>query len=241
MTRPTGNVFFVYQHRKADTGEIFYVGKGHGKRSHSRLRSDYWKRIVASHGLIVEMLAERLSENEAFRIEVETIRLYRAAGIQLANFTDGGEGTVGRITSEASRENYRRSRLGEKNPMFNGTHRPEVVDAIRLAAARNHADPEFKAKHAAALRGIKRSEETKEKIRQARMGTTRSEESRQKMSEAAKRRPSNRKGVKLSEETKMKLRLANLGKKHSEETKRKVAEASRARQANRNAGEDAGE
>ena len=33
-------VFYVYQHRKADNGEVFYIGKGKGKRLLSERRSE---------------------------------------------------------------------------------------------------------------------------------------------------------------------------------------------------------
>ena len=33
-TDPLKPIFYVYQHRKADSGEIFYIGKGMGRRAY---------------------------------------------------------------------------------------------------------------------------------------------------------------------------------------------------------------
>ena len=49
-------LFYIYQNLRADTGEVFYVGKAHGDRITSRGRNVYWKRIVEKHGLIVEFV-----------------------------------------------------------------------------------------------------------------------------------------------------------------------------------------
>lgn len=223
------NNFYIYQHLKEDTKEIFYVGKGNKKRAYSRNRSEYWKRIVNKHGLIVEIIHQELDEKTAFKLEIEIIQMYRAQGIKLVNMTDGGEGTSGRITTDESRINYRQARLGDKNPMFERTHDPEIREKIRKASVINHANPDTKAKLIKSLTGKIRTDDMKEKYRQVRTGTTRSDETKKKLSEAKKGKPSNRKGVKLSEETKTKIRLANLGKKHSQETKDKVAASSKGR------------
>lgn len=45
------NSFYTYLHRRNDTGQVFYVGKGKGQRAHDKYkRSAHWKRIVAKHG-----------------------------------------------------------------------------------------------------------------------------------------------------------------------------------------------
>jgi group I intron endonuclease len=86
----------VYQHRKADTNEIFYVGKGTTKRSkQSSGRSEYWHRTANKHGFIVEIIKDNIDEEFAFFIEKEAIDVYRKRGIKLVNITDGGEGSSG--------------------------------------------------------------------------------------------------------------------------------------------------
>ena len=87
--------FYVYLHLKADTGEVFYVGKGKGRRVYQggRRRSDYWNRVAAKHGVTIQILAEGLTEEEAFAKERNTISELRSNGASLVNITDGGEGS----------------------------------------------------------------------------------------------------------------------------------------------------
>jgi hypothetical protein len=87
--------------------------------------------------------------------------------------------------------------------------------------------------------GLKRTEQTKQRMREANIGKKASEEAKQKMREANIGRKHSeetkqklkqfRSGKKLNEETKQKLREAHIGKKLSEETKQKMSEAKRNR------------
>ena len=88
--------YYTYQHRSADTNEIFYVGKGKGNRLHDKhKRGRYWKHYVAKHGFIAEKLIDNVDEELAFLVEMEAIDIYRRRGIKLVNLTDGGEGCSG--------------------------------------------------------------------------------------------------------------------------------------------------
>lgn len=85
--------FYVYLHRKASTGEVFYVGKGHGRRAWSNQRSLYWHNIVKKHGFTVEFVATGLQEWYSFELERELIAFYGRDF--LCNMTDGGDGISG--------------------------------------------------------------------------------------------------------------------------------------------------
>ncbi len=74
-------------------------------------------------------------------------------------------------------------------------------------------------------KGLKHTEETKEKIRQSNLGKVRSEEAKVNMSKAQKGRIPWNKGVVCSEETKKKIGNSNSGKIRSEESKKKMAAA----------------
>ena len=95
------SVFYVYEHWRPDRDECFYVGKGKGGRAYKmRDRNLHHRAIVkklSDLGMMVEvrMVASGIAESEAFRIEQERIAFWRAAGIDLANKTNGGEGTSG--------------------------------------------------------------------------------------------------------------------------------------------------
>ena len=89
-------MYYIYQHRSADTNEIFYVGKGKDKRfCDKNKRGRYWKHYVAKHGFVPEIIKDGLDEELAFLAEIECIDAYKRRGIKLINLTDGGEGCSG--------------------------------------------------------------------------------------------------------------------------------------------------
>jgi hypothetical protein len=104
---------YVYVHRKADTGGIFYVGKGsiQGKDAYRRAhatksRNRWWVRTVAKHGLIVEIVAHAIDDVSAQEIEKRLIGEYGRADLGngcLVNLTDGGDGSAGIILTEEAR------------------------------------------------------------------------------------------------------------------------------------------
>jgi hypothetical protein len=109
--------FYVYLHRYASgpkIGEIFYVGKGCGKRSISHCgRNRHWKNIVNKYGFTSELAAIDLSEDAAFSVEQKIID---DIGLDsLANLYTGGNG--GRVPCEASRERMRRSNTVTKEEL----------------------------------------------------------------------------------------------------------------------------
>lgn len=142
--RTAGN-FYLYQHIRLDTNEIFYIGIGGKRRPYDiKNRSKWWKNIVNKTKYDVQVLYENLTREEACELEKNLISFYGRRDLNkgtLVNMTDGGDG----------------------------------------------------------VSGIKRSIETREKIRQGHLGKI------------------------LSEEQKEKIRQYNLGKKLSEETKNKIS------------------
>ena len=124
--------FYVYVHRKATDGSVFYVGKGKGRRAWNKThRSDYWKRVSDKYGLIVDIVLRFSSEMCALSFEMALIKLYGREN--LCNLTDGGEGTSGyKVTdvtkrkisdsvklitrSEFTRNKIREANLGKKCP-----------------------------------------------------------------------------------------------------------------------------
>ena len=63
--------FYVYVHVGDESGEVFYVGKGKGKRAWSTNREPYWHKYVESIGrkYSVKIVSEGLSESEALKQE----------------------------------------------------------------------------------------------------------------------------------------------------------------------------
>lgn len=103
--------FYVYIHKKATTGDIFYVGKGSGKRyCDTKSRGKFWRDIVKKHGFVVEFVEVGLQEWYAFELESSLISLYGRLDDKtgcLANLTDGGEGSSGWMQDE--KEKIRKS------------------------------------------------------------------------------------------------------------------------------------
>lgn len=87
----------VYQHRRKDTGEIFYIGIGETeKRAYDKTgRNNIWKRIAQETEYTVEIIKNDISRKEARDIERRLIEQYgrrdNKTGI-LANKSIGGEG-----------------------------------------------------------------------------------------------------------------------------------------------------
>lgn len=108
-------MFYVYVHRRATDGKIFYVGKGKGRRSHSFQRNIYWKRIVAKHGYTVEIVQDHLQEWYAFELEKDLIAYYGREN--LCNLTDGGEGASGRPMTEKHKKKLSQVHKGNKHTL----------------------------------------------------------------------------------------------------------------------------
>lgn len=134
-------MFHTYLHRRNDTGQIFYVGKGHRKTraNDTKQRSELWKRIVnKAGGRTVTILAYWEKEEDAFSHEVLLISIFRDMGLFLANNTDGGDGIVG----------YKRPQ--------------EVNLRVQAAATLAKQTPEIRAKMAASANARWAKEDRKE-------------------------------------------------------------------------------
>lgn len=112
------NRHYIYFHKRADDGVIFYVGVGVGRRATVvKNRSDFWKRIVEKHGYTIEYPHKDISQEEAKQLEIHYIsvfgRLDKHTGT-LCNMTDGGDGRVGYECSEETKEKMRKAATGVK-------------------------------------------------------------------------------------------------------------------------------
>lgn len=88
------NKNYVYLHINKSNGNVFYVGKGSGKRAYDiRNRNYHWNNIVKKYGFDVNIVADNLTNEEAFLLEMRLISFY---GINnLTNMTIGGDGCIG--------------------------------------------------------------------------------------------------------------------------------------------------
>lgn len=147
--------FYTYAHYTGDGGELFYLGKGRGRRAwHAHNRSSWWQSIVAKHGLRVQILAQWGTEQEAYAHEALLISCFRALGTRLCNLAAGGLGS------------------------FSGARHSAETRAVmrKRALSRGPVPPETRAKISAANKGVSRgphSAETRRRIADGQRGTKR--------------------------------------------------------------------
>jgi hypothetical protein len=200
MQIPTENRFYVYEHLRLDTGAVFYVGKGTGKRctvkSHHH-RNEFWQRTERkAGGFCVRMVASDLDEELAFLIEQERISQLRAIGIKICNMTDGGDGVSGLIRTPEWRR-----KIGDKHKgkVVSKETRAKISASVKASGYAPSQEVRQKISdthkgHQRAL-GLKHSEETKFKMSHAhkgnksRLGQLRSADEKAKQSASMQGRP----------------------------------------------------
>lgn len=128
------NDYYVYEHIRLDNNTCFYVGKGRGRRAYCKTRNTHHDRIVKKYGMKVNIVAESLTEDEAFKVEEQIIFHYvfiLGYGIDiigynnkkdepghLTNHTFGGDGSKGMVHSKEWRKQHSKDMMGKKNPMY---------------------------------------------------------------------------------------------------------------------------
>ena len=122
--------FYVYAHVETDTGNVFYIGKGRGRRAYNFTnRNIHWNNKYNKHGCTVRILHENLSECDAFDIEKKEIA--RIGRCNLVNYTDGGEGM-----SNPSAET--RLKLSESHKGIKKSDEEKLAISIRMSGSKNH-------------------------------------------------------------------------------------------------------
>lgn len=132
---------YVYLHRRATDGSIFYVGKGMRKRAMStHKRSEKWKSIADTCGVDVEIYKDNI--HEECSLCIERILIFCAKqNSDLANLNDGGNGNRSGFTQSPET-------------------RAKISAAKKAALLR---DPTCLAHLAPYQKGAKRSDETRAK------------------------------------------------------------------------------
>lgn len=165
---------YVYSHIRIDTGSIFYIGIGSGKkynRAKSKSgRNQHWKNIVSKTGYTFVIILDNVSLEDAYKKEIELIDLYGRANSGnglLTNQSSGGEGgSRGFSPSESTRQKLRKAAkeytftsehktaisIGKKNKKQTAAH----VEANRLARTGVKQSAKTIAKRVAKLIGKKR-------------------------------------------------------------------------------------
>lgn len=200
--------FYVYMHRRADTGMPFYVGKGKGARVRvTQHRNAYWQNVTKkAGGWTADIVVRNLDEPLAHLAEMELIDKYRALGIRLTNLTDGGEGATGFRWDREAALRRASSRKGIKRPdvsaRFKGVQK-SAQHRARLAEAKRGVpmSQEARAAMSAAQRLARRRKQVQKEMFR-RYGHRDSDETRAKKSKARIGELNPRFGVQISEDQK---------------------------------------
>lgn len=161
-------MFYVYEHYRKDSGEIFYVGKGCKSRAWSHYnRNIYWHRIVKKHGLKAKIVAKFNDEKEALNLEILLIEKYGRKDLglgPLVNMTNGGDGFSPFDARETALKLW-----------SDKTKREKIITALNNSRSKDHMQkmrdaaksPEAREKKSKKLKGRYFSELTREKISKA--------------------------------------------------------------------------
>ena len=186
--------YYVYVHTRNDTGEVFYVGKGKGRRAWWKDgRNKHWNAVVDKHGYEVHIWKDELTEEQAFEVEKERIAFYGQKN--LCNYTIGGDGASGAKKTEVQKLHMKTKMLGRK-------FSDETLEKMKFAASQR--TKETRQKQANAIRGRKHTEEHKKKISAAGVGRIPTEETRKKISDFHKGKPKSEEAVKKMAQSKSK-------------------------------------
>lgn len=171
--------YYIYEHIRLDNFTPFYIGKGKGDRAYKLERNEHHDRISEKYGFVVVIIKDGLTEEEAFKLERDTIEdlvFNEGYGINikgfnnynkqqdsyLTNSTWGGEGASGRIYTPTK----------------------DTIEKLRKATSTLWEDERFRDKQ----ERIRNTKEYKEKKSKAIKKAKASEKVKNKERESAKKR-----------------------------------------------------
>lgn len=172
MSKDNSTRFYVYVHKRKDTGAIFYVGKGAGQRAHNKSsRNKFWKIVHRkAGGRSIEIVSEFATESEALHHELFLIWSLRVFGVKLTNLVDGGGGIPGWRHTEKAKAAMTAKRKGvplrdsHYQALVAGVRTPEARLAKREAGLRRYSDPAQRAATQAINAEINSRPEVRQKI-----------------------------------------------------------------------------
>jgi len=192
--------YYIYEHVRLDTNEVFYVGKGtikktnpYGRSQEKSRRSELWKKVIKKTDYEIRVVFEHEDEKIVFLKETELIKLYGRKDLglgPLVNFTDGGDGTSGAVRSDEFKKkvsNYHKNKKvtdetkllikqKRKNQVITEQHRNNISIGL-IGKTKGKPSP---------LKGTIRPKEVGEKISKSKLGHDVSVKTREKLSQKLK-------------------------------------------------------
>lgn len=183
---------YLYFHINPVKNEIFYVGIGTtGRAWNYRQRNIFWKRTFKKYGVIVNIVEDKLTLDEAVEREKYYINKIGRRNLKLGplvNLTDGGEYFQGIVYTD------------------------EIRKRMSDAAKGRIMSAETKKKISIFNKGKVLTQSDKDKKSKSQMGHNVSTETRRKLSDFRTGKTPYNKGIPMSEEQKLKLSSVKKGK-----------------------------
>ncbi len=182
--------FYVYLHRRATDGRVFYVGKGKGNRAaRTDSRNAHWRSIASKHGFTIEYVVRDVQEWYAIEVECEQIAYYGREN--LCNMTDGGEGAAGLFVSDATKAKKSEIQRGRRH---SAEMREKIAIGVRKAFEQNPLRPRTEDEKRRISEGVRRTAsqrppptlEARANMSKAALGKVISQAQREKLSVALK-------------------------------------------------------
>lgn len=135
-------MFYVYEWFVIETGEIFYVGKGTGRRFKVRKHNKFFNEFIKRNNCESRIVKTFEKEADAFAYEYDRVSELKNIGQCVCNINDGGFGGSTSWWNDEIREKYsktnvmksseQRKRMSKNNPMKNA----DVAKRVRYAHRR---------------------------------------------------------------------------------------------------------
>jgi len=161
--------YYVYEHVRLDTDEVFYVGIGtkniKGKykcKTYSRAylkapsrRTEFWRNIFnkCEQTIRIDIVFESTYLDKVKEKEIELIKKYGRRDLgtgKLVNLTDGGEGSSGHKWSKEAKRKRAEQYSGQGNPFYGKTHSEDIkkeLSSQRLGKRVGEDNPFYKKEH----------------------------------------------------------------------------------------------
>lgn len=195
--------YYVYIWFLADSGEVFYVGKGSGNRVTSlKDRNRHFLNIRRKCKCDYRIVRYFDTEEEAYRYELELGKEYKAKGQAWCCYV-----------------------LGKTDKYLSGEVKKKISASLKGSTPWNKGKkmPEsYKQKLSEAKKGKKQSAETKRRRSMSLLGHEVTEQTKRKISDAMQGEKNHMYGKKQSQETIMKRAAKLKGRKVSEVTRQKI-------------------